>query len=63
MLLAMDDTGRWQEQHPNVTVVFADEPVAGIDWRDQEGWGWIFKAWFRRRVGNLKPRVGGARCA
>jgi hypothetical protein len=45
----MDDTDRWQEQHPNVTVVLADEPAAGTDWRDQEGWGWIFKVWFRTR--------------
>jgi hypothetical protein len=22
----------------------------GTDWRDQEGWGWIFKAWFRTRA-------------
>lgn len=39
MLLAMHETDLWQEQHPNVTVVLADEPAGGADWRDQEGWG------------------------
>ena len=49
MLLAMGEADRWQEQHPNVMVVLADEPAAGSDWRDQDGWGWIFKVWFRTR--------------
>jgi hypothetical protein len=43
----MDETDVWQEQHPNVMVVLADRPAVGTDWRAQEGWGWIFKAWFR----------------
>jgi hypothetical protein len=76
MLLAMDEADRWQEQHPNVMVVLADQPAAGTDWRDQDGWGWIFKAWFRTwsesrkdgrlsgpRAGKLNPRSGGAKCA
>ena len=50
MLLAMYEADPWQAQHPNVMVVLADEPASGTDWRDQEGWGWIFKAWFRTRA-------------
>jgi hypothetical protein len=50
MLLAMDEADPWQEQHPNVMVMLADAPAPGTDWRDQEGWGWIFKAWFRTRA-------------
>lgn len=45
----MDAADSWQEQHPNVTVVLADRPSEGSDWRAEEGWGWIFKAWFRTR--------------
>jgi len=47
MLSAMYEADPWQEQHPNVIVVLAKEPASGTDWRDQQGWGWIFKAWFR----------------
>jgi hypothetical protein len=50
MLLAMYEADPWQEKHPNVMVVLAGEPAPGTDWRDQEGWGWIFKAWFRTRA-------------
>jgi hypothetical protein len=50
MLVAMYEADPWQEQHPNVMVMLADEPAPGTDWRDQEGWGWIFKAWFRTRA-------------
>ncbi len=75
MLLAMYEADPWQEQHPNVMVVLAKDPAPGTDWRDQEGWGWIFKVWFptlreslrpgRRfepRVGNLSPSFGDAKC-
>ena len=27
--------------------VWPDVPPAGTDWRSVEGYGWIFKAWFR----------------
>ena len=27
--------------------VWPDRPPAGTDWRSVEGYGWIFKAWFR----------------
>jgi hypothetical protein len=40
----MHEAHTWQEQHPNVMLMLACEPTPGIDWRDQEGWGWIFKA-------------------
>jgi hypothetical protein len=50
----MHEADRWQEQHPNVMVVLADKPVG--DWRDQEGWGWIFKAWFRSRAESRRAR-------
>jgi hypothetical protein len=50
MLVAMYEADPWQEQHPNVMVMLADEPAPRTDWRDQEGWGWIFKAWFRTRA-------------
>jgi hypothetical protein len=46
MLLAMYEADPWQEEHPNVTVMLAKEPAPRTDWRNQEGWGWIFKAWF-----------------
>src|SRR4051812_24684536 len=46
----MYEADPWQEQHSNVMVVLAREPAPGSDWRDQEGWGWIFKAWFRSRA-------------
>jgi hypothetical protein len=45
--LEMDKADVWQQENPNVMVVLADEPAPGTDWRAQEGWGWIFKAWFR----------------
>jgi hypothetical protein len=48
--LGMWEADPWQEQHPSVMVLLADEPAPGTDWRDQEGWGWIFKAWFRTRA-------------
>jgi hypothetical protein len=31
----------------NVTITMADYPAPGTDWRAAEGFGWIFKAWFR----------------
>ena len=37
MLVAMYEADPWQEQHPNVMVMLADEPAPGTDWRDQEG--------------------------
>jgi hypothetical protein len=43
----MEDADRWQSEHPNVKIVLADRPSAEEDWRAQEGWGWIFKVWFR----------------
>jgi hypothetical protein len=30
-----------------VKIVLVDRPEPGVDWRTEEGWGWIFKAWFR----------------
>lgn len=38
----------WLRAHSNanVKVVMADHPAAGTDWQAQDGWGWIFKAWF-----------------
>ncbi len=46
-MLGMHDAHRWLNQHANVTVVFPDRPAPGSDWRAEEGYGWIFKAWFR----------------
>jgi hypothetical protein len=47
MLIDMDDADRWQDEHPNVTVVLAERPPPAADWRAQAGHGWIVKVWFR----------------
>lgn len=33
----------------SVKVVMPDIPAPGTDWQAQDGYGWIFKAWFRSR--------------
>ena len=30
-----------------VDIILVDRPESGADWRAEQGWGWIFKAWFR----------------
>jgi hypothetical protein len=39
------DADRWLADHPKVAVTFPNRPSG--DWRLEEGYGWIFKAWFR----------------
>ena len=39
------DADRWLREHPSVEVTLPDRPEG--DWRDQTGYGWIAKFWFR----------------
>jgi hypothetical protein len=39
------DGDRWLGDHPQVEVTLPDRPKG--DWRDEEGYGWIAKFWFR----------------
>jgi len=42
----MHEAERWLDEHPTVHVFLADKPES--DWRREDsGYGWIFKAWFR----------------
>jgi hypothetical protein len=34
-------------QMEGVESTLADRPEPGADWKAEQGWGWIFKAWFR----------------
>ena len=35
----------WLREHPKVEVTLPGRPEG--DWRDEEGYGWIAKVWFR----------------
>ena len=35
----------WLREHPEVEVTLPGRPEG--DWRDEEGYGWIAKVWFR----------------
>ena len=39
------DANRWLREHPTVEVTTPGRPEA--DWRDEAGYGWIAKFWFR----------------
>jgi hypothetical protein len=39
------DADSWLREHPKVEVTLPDRPNG--DWRDQTGYGWIAKVWFR----------------
>jgi hypothetical protein len=40
-----DDADRWLREHPIVEVTTPGRPAG--DWRDEAGYGWIAKFWFR----------------
>jgi hypothetical protein len=42
-----DDANRWLREHPTVEVTTPGRPKG--DWRDEDGYGWIAKFWFRTR--------------
>jgi hypothetical protein len=39
------DSDRWLIEHSKVSVTLPDRPAG--DWRDEPGYGWILKVWFR----------------
>jgi hypothetical protein len=39
------DADGWLREHPKVEVTLPGRPEG--DWRDEEGYGWIAKVWFR----------------
>lgn len=58
------DADRWLDEHPKVAVTLPDRPDG--DWRDEEGYGWIFKVWFRtwdqsKAARNAIREAGGSR--
>jgi hypothetical protein len=40
-----NDPDRWLREHPTVEVTTPGRPEG--DWRDEVGYGWIAKVWFR----------------
>ena len=40
-----NDASRWLREHPTIEVTTPSRPEG--DWRDEAGYGWVAKFWFR----------------